>query len=74
MLVTLVHLMEDKGAKRGLAALCLGGGEAVYMPDFDGILEHLTESLAPGDLVVTMGAGNIWEVADDIVRWLGNDR
>ena len=26
------------------------------------------------DLVVTMGAGNIWEVADEIVRWLGTDR
>lgn len=31
VLVTLVHLMEDKGAKRGLAALCLGGGEAVCL-------------------------------------------
>jgi acetyl-CoA C-acetyltransferase len=31
LLVTLVHLMEDKGAKRGLAALCLGGGEAVCL-------------------------------------------
>ncbi|RLB81288.1 MAG: acetyl-CoA C-acyltransferase [Deltaproteobacteria bacterium] len=31
VLVTLVHLMEDKGAKRGLASLCLGGGEAVCL-------------------------------------------
>ncbi len=31
ILVTLVHLMEDNGAKRGLATLCLGGGEAVCL-------------------------------------------
>lgn len=31
VLVTLLHLMEDKGAKRGLATLCLGGGEAVCL-------------------------------------------
>ncbi|MHC4715770.1 MAG: UDP-N-acetylmuramate--L-alanine ligase [Planctomycetota bacterium] len=57
-----------------VAQIRLGGGDAVYLPDFDGITRHLTESLAPGDLVVTMGAGNIWEVADEIVRWLGIDR
>jgi len=31
ILVTLLHLMEDKQAKRGLASLCLGGGEAVCL-------------------------------------------
>ena len=31
ILVTLLHLMEDKGARRGLASLCLGGGEAVCL-------------------------------------------
>jgi acetyl-CoA C-acetyltransferase len=31
VLVTLLHLMEDRGAKRGLASLCLGGGEAVCL-------------------------------------------
>jgi acetyl-CoA C-acetyltransferase len=29
ILTTLVHAMADKGAKRGLATLCIGGGEAV---------------------------------------------
>ena len=31
VLVTLLHAMEDLGKKRGLAGLCLGGGEAVAM-------------------------------------------
>lgn len=28
ILVTLLHAMEDRGVKRGIAALCIGGGEA----------------------------------------------
>jgi acetyl-CoA C-acetyltransferase len=31
VLVTLVHALEQRGLKRGLAALCLGGGNAVAM-------------------------------------------
>jgi acetyl-CoA C-acetyltransferase len=31
ILVTLLHEMEDMGARRGLASLCIGGGEAVAM-------------------------------------------
>jgi acetyl-CoA C-acetyltransferase len=29
--VTLIHALQDRGLKRGVAALCLGGGEAVAM-------------------------------------------
>lgn len=29
IIVTLVHAMRERGAKRGIASLCLGGGEAV---------------------------------------------
>jgi acetyl-CoA C-acetyltransferase len=31
VLVTLIHALRDRGLRRGLAALCLGGGEAVAM-------------------------------------------
>lgn len=31
VLVTLVHLMEDKGCKRGIASLCVGGGMGIAM-------------------------------------------
>jgi acetyl-CoA C-acetyltransferase len=31
ILVTLLHAMADRGAKTGVAAICLGGGEAVAM-------------------------------------------
>jgi acetyl-CoA C-acetyltransferase len=31
VLVTLIHAMHKRGAKRGMASLCLGGGNAVAM-------------------------------------------
>lgn len=31
VLVTLIHALQDRGLKRGLATLCLGGGNAVAM-------------------------------------------
>ncbi len=31
VLVTLLHALKDRGARRGVAALCLGGGNAVAM-------------------------------------------
>lgn len=51
----------------------LNGGDAVFLPTFELITEHLKESLAPGDLVITMGAGDVWKVADEIVCWIGTN-
>jgi len=31
LLTTLLYALKDRGLKRGLASLCLGGGEAVAM-------------------------------------------
>ena len=31
ILVTLIHALKEKGKKRGVAALCIGGGEATAM-------------------------------------------
>lgn len=31
VLITLIHALQDRNLKRGIAALCLGGGEAVAM-------------------------------------------
>ncbi len=31
ILVTLIHALKDRGQKRGLAAICIGGGEAAAM-------------------------------------------
>jgi acetyl-CoA C-acetyltransferase len=31
LLVTLLHAMKDMGKKRGLASLCIGGGEGIAL-------------------------------------------
>jgi len=49
------------------------GSEALFIGDFAGICEHLKGKALPGDLVVTMGAGDIWKVADEYLQWLRRD-
>jgi UDP-N-acetylmuramate--alanine ligase len=49
------------------------GSQALFINDFDGILKHLKDYVQPGDLVVTMGAGTIWKVADEYLCWLGSN-
>jgi UDP-N-acetylmuramate--alanine ligase len=46
------------------------GREAMYMPTFREITDHLMEYMLPGDLIVSMGAGPVWEVTDELVRRL----
>jgi UDP-N-acetylmuramate--alanine ligase len=43
------------------------GRDAAAFPDFAAALAHVKAVAQPGDLVVTMGAGNIWEIARDLV-------
>jgi UDP-N-acetylmuramate--alanine ligase len=47
------------------------GSDALFIDGLDGISEHLKNEVKPGDLVITMGAGDIWKVADEYIRWLG---
>jgi len=42
--------------------------EAVYLPTFKEITNYLMVNMQPGDLVVSMGAGPVWEVTDELVR------
>lgn len=49
------------------------GSKALFIAEFDGIIEYLKENTAAGDLVITMGAGNIWKVADGYIQWLRRD-
>lgn len=47
------------------------GGRARYLGDFGAIVELLAARARPDDVVITMGAGNIWKVADELVQRLG---
>ncbi len=48
------------------------GPAARYVGQIDKALEHLLESVAPGDVVLSLGAGDVWKVSDGLVRKLGN--
>ena len=50
------------------------GTEAVFIDSFEDICDYLKENVAPGDLVVTMGAGDIWKVTDGYIQWLRENR
>lgn len=43
------------------------GRDAVHVPDFTGMVKYLKTRVGEGDLVLTIGAGNIWEVGKELV-------
>ncbi|HOJ12658.1 MAG TPA: UDP-N-acetylmuramate--L-alanine ligase [Clostridiales bacterium] len=43
------------------------GGKALYMKDFDTIAGYLRDNASPGDLVITMGAGDIYRVGEKML-------
>ena len=49
------------------------GTEALFIESFDDICDYLKSNVSSGDLVVTMGAGDIWKVSDDYLQWLGGN-
>ena len=75
-----IYFVRDSEAERANISskdlvnhISANGGRAVYLGKFGQIVRHLKSKLEPGDLVITMGAGKVWEIADEIVRWLGSD-
>lgn len=72
-----IYFVRDSAsAKKAINAEILvdrirgNGAQALFIDGFTGICEHLKQNVTAGDLVVTMGAGDIWKVADEYVHWL----
>ena len=40
---------------------------ARFFPTFDGLEASLRETLEPGDIVLTVGAGNVYKIGEDIL-------
>jgi UDP-N-acetylmuramate--alanine ligase len=62
---------EDKAlnGSRGLVSrLRANGSDARYLPTLEEVAAHLASEVAAGDVVVTMGAGDVWKVADALVE------
>ncbi len=47
-----------------------GHKDVTYLPDKKEIVEHLLRIISPGDLVITLGAGDIWQVSEELVNKL----
>ncbi|MHC4359354.1 MAG: hypothetical protein ACYSTN_00900 [Planctomycetota bacterium] len=50
------------------------GTQALFIESFSSICDYLKKNVTNGDMVVTMGAGDIWKVADEYIQWLGANR
>jgi UDP-N-acetylmuramate--alanine ligase len=46
------------------------GTDGKYLPGFDKIVEHILRHAKTGDIILTMGAGDVWKIADELVRRL----
>jgi len=48
-----------------------GHKDVAFIANKKEIVDHLLGVLAPGDMVITLGAGDIWQVSEELVRRLG---
>ncbi|WP_066634774.1 UDP-N-acetylmuramate--L-alanine ligase [Desulfolucanica intricata] len=46
------------------------GRKIIYLPEITQVVDYLVNIVRPGDLVLTMGAGNIWTAGVDLVERL----
>jgi UDP-N-acetylmuramate--alanine ligase len=74
-----IYFVRDSESERELIEakdlvdlIHLRDGEARYEPDFNAIATTLCREVCPGDVVITMGAGNVWQVADSMLAGLAN--
>lgn len=77
LLVPDIFFVRDSEAER--ATICssnlvervrANGGDALYLPRHEQIVEHIRAHARSGDVVLTLGAGDVWKIADDLVRRL----
>lgn len=51
-----------------------GHQHVIYVPDKDRIVDELMSEIRPNDIVITVGAGDIWQVGRDLSKRLLGDR
>jgi UDP-N-acetylmuramate--alanine ligase len=54
--------------------ICGQGTEAQYLGSFAAVCDYLEQQVRAGDVVVTMGAGDVWKVADEYLQRLRRPR
>ncbi|MDN5344237.1 MAG: UDP-N-acetylmuramate--alanine ligase [Clostridia bacterium] len=51
-----------------------GHPQVFYLPTLEETLAFLKKSWAPGDLILTMGAGDVWQVGAGLARYLAENQ
>jgi len=51
-----------------------GARKAVYIPDHADLLDALESTVEDGDIVLTLGAGDIWKTGDELLERIRKDR
>jgi UDP-N-acetylmuramate--alanine ligase len=54
--------------------ICDQGAEARYLGSFAAVCDYLEQHVHAGDVVVAMGAGDVWKVADEYLQRLRRNR
>jgi len=60
--------IESKGLFEGIREY--GHKDVTYLPSKKEIVDHLLRIVTPGDMVITLGAGDIWQVSEELVKRL----
>jgi UDP-N-acetylmuramate--alanine ligase len=60
-------------AKMLVEKIRTAGSEALFIDGFGAICDYIKSNACPGDVIVTMGAGDIWKVADEYIQWIGRN-
>jgi len=47
-----------------------GHKDMIYIPDKNNIPDHVIKIAQPGDIIITLGAGDIWKIGKEIVKRL----
>jgi UDP-N-acetylmuramate--alanine ligase len=81
VIVPEIYFVRDSEQERDLIAardlverIHCNGGDARYEKDFDKIAAQLCREVRPGDLVITMGAGDVWKTAESLLTCLAATR
>lgn len=61
--------VDSAGLAAGIAEH--GHRDVHYVADRDAVAAHLMSVVEEGDIVITLGAGNVWQVGEQLARTLG---